>query len=232
MRITSLPMSSRARWAAPLAVIALLATTAACGSDDTHAAPTPTASTPAASASAPSSASSSPDPVTNADDPTTWSSGPGFIGPFHVGDNATNLRGIGLLKPSQAQVCDLKWQSSDALEKKYVSVEFRNGDPDALDSVVAGNFHGATPYTLRTAEGIGIGSTIEELKAAYPDLRYGKWDNEGGYYIGWVRETHQGSIFFNVGGTVDDGGAVSGDGSHVTLIAVSGSPFNGILSGC
>lgn len=142
------------------------------------------------------------------------------------------MQSLGTVEPSTAHVCDLRWQSATWLQNDHISVEFRDGDPNAVDTVLAGNFHGASNYTLKTAEGIGIGSTIADLKAAYSDLRHVKWNNEGGYYLGWVRNTPQGSIMFNVGGSVTDGGAVSGDGSTVTMIAVGGPALNGILSGC
>lgn len=164
-------------------------------------------------------------------DPATWQSGPGFIGPVKIGATAQALRAAGYAQALPQMACGIRWEATPKLSAADLRLEFRGGDPNALDAIVAGTRTGSSRYSYKTAEGVGIGTTTQRLKAVYGDLHYGKWANESGYYVGWVRNTSHGSIMFNVGSTRASDYAV-GDGSHVTLILVTASPFHGIAGGC
>lgn len=125
----------------------------------------------------------------------------------------------------------MRWEATKTLTEADLRLEFRGGDPNALDAIVAGARTGTSRYTYKTEEGVGIGTTTARLKEVYGDLLYGRWANNTGYYVGWVRNTPHGSILFNVGSTKPEDHAV-GDGAHVTLIVVSASPFHGVFDGC
>lgn len=217
--------------------IAIAPTVVGCGSTAPKpAAQSPTTSSPAAvtpSATPSSSPSPSPTPRRTVDptDPATWRSGPGFIGPIRIGAGEQALRNQGYVQALPQMACGVRWEATKKLAQADLYLEFRGGDPNVLDAIVAGNRSGSSRYSFKTAEGVGIGTTTARLKEVYGDLSYGRWVNNTGYYVGWVRNTSHGSILFNVGSTNASDHTV-GDGSHVTLILVTASPFHGIVDGC
>ncbi|MCM3658683.1 hypothetical protein M3147_15610 [Agromyces mediolanus] len=187
-------MIGRGRAAAAFAGLAIAALLlAGCASE-----PEPTPSPPATSSPTPT-ASPTPAPVPSAAAPdvadlTTWTiSGAGF-GPVVRGaaypEVATPLTAFDLAPvdaacprlftlalaaddgPSVAALLLIVSETGDRVEDVWVS-----GSPDAS---------GTLPLAPRTAEGIGLGSRIDELTAAYPELQQiAQLSAEGfGYAVG------------------------------------------------
>ncbi|MGN6161977.1 MAG: hypothetical protein ACTHOG_09785 [Marmoricola sp.] len=224
----------RARTGVAVVLIALSPALVACGSTSPRsAAQTPATSTVATPSASPSPTRTPTSPASTLDptDPASWRSGPGFVGPLRVGASARKLRAEGYVSALEPMACGVRWQAAGRLTRSDLFLEFRGGDPDALDAVVAGSRTGGSRYSYKTAEGVGIGTTTARLKEVYGDLAYGRWATNTGYYVGWVRNTPRGSILFNVGSVNPEDHAI-GNGSRVTLIIVAASPFKGVVDGC
>lgn len=169
-------MNNRAltRIAAGLASAALAISLAACAGG----APSPGASTSTPASSAPATPTPSPETPTStpaeptpvADDLSTWIVSPTAMGPIALGDDfaATTQR---LQDWTNDDNC--RWTSFWNTPDKTLSVYFaRDGEiddgpvrtvsVDALDAVSPGD----APHT---ESGVGIGSTRDEVLAAYPD---------------------------------------------------------------
>lgn len=121
---------------------------------------------------------------------------PGRIGPYRVGATAQNLRAAGLVKPNpQAPVCDQRW----AVTSQSVWADFRDGNPDDLDTVALANGDDRRNRSQRyaTATGISRESTVGDLKRAYgDDLRYFEQEGEGGLFGNYAIFGPEGVIVF------------------------------------
>jgi len=146
--------------------------------------PTPTEppapSTPAA-APIENTPTATPGPTTTRpayapDDPATWTISGDEVGPVALGGDTTaetdDLAGAYAEEPASA--CpnpDVSLFRPD--HGPVLTVTSRDGK---VDGVAIGLLGGFDPASLaaspKTAEGAGIGSTIDDLRATYPDLRY------------------------------------------------------------
>lgn len=92
----------------------------------------------------------------------TWVVTPGAWGPIKVGAMAKDLVAQGYAVKSVSENCDFKWAASSSLNERGAGLEFRFGNsPDDLDTIVI--FEPGP----RTAEGIQVDSSLEDLRKAY-----------------------------------------------------------------
>ena len=98
-------------------------------------------------------------------DPPRWTAAPGRIGPFRVGRSAQSLRDLGLVRRSTSEYCGMKWDTRNVPSRFWA--EFREGDPDDVDGAWAPKTDRIDRAYTRTAAGIGPGSYVSDLRAAY-----------------------------------------------------------------
>jgi hypothetical protein len=137
-----------------IAAAAALVFLAGCGSDDNP--------KPADATSAEPTESASPSPTVVAPDDLVVK--PGAVGPVRVGMSKEEAAATGMFDvdlPAPAEGCPpypLQWK------KQYKGLDVLTGDDEAIVSI------GVTKDGPKTAEGIGFGSTLDDVKKAYPDL--------------------------------------------------------------
>jgi hypothetical protein len=190
----------RARTAGVAAVALVLALTTACSTtpsdaDPTTAAPTPvpSSSTVAPSATAARSPSASPTatasgPAFALDDPATWTVSGAEVGPIALGGAvAAEVDDLAVAYDRDPGPCPGSPETSFWLRDGApgLIVEARDGRVSGVAVTAAGP--GATVEGgPTTAAGTGIGTSLEDLQAAYPDLQYsgttGVERGEGSYW--------------------------------------------------
>lgn len=157
--------------------------------------PTPTSTptpTPPPSPSVDPSQSAPPTQVEDPTDPTTWMVSQAGMGPFLIGMPFPDAI---ILLPNARNACDRAYRSAD---NEFFIARWGAETDDPLDVVTWARAPGPV-----TAEGIGIGSSPEEVRAAYPD---GLEVQRQGTYI------QTGNIYFRIEtGVVDEIGVTSGD---------------------
>jgi hypothetical protein len=97
--------------------------------------------------------------------------------------SASELRALGLVRPAAHGVCNQRWEAAPVLTRVGVSLDFRDGDPDDLDQVTVVDVDGrgrTLRQPLRTAAGVGPGSSRSDVAARYPDALHGRTVVEGG----------------------------------------------------
>jgi len=153
--------------------------------------PTPTPTSTATPPGVPGP-SATPAPLDDPADPTTWIVSQSGIGPLRIGmpfpEAVTVL-------PNASNACDHAYRGADT--ELFIARWGTNAD-DHLDVVSWARAPGP-----KTAEGIGIGSSPDDVRAAYPS---GVEVQRQGTYI------QTGNIFFRIEtGAVDEIGVTSGD---------------------
>jgi len=147
------------------------------------------------------------------DDPSTWTISGNEVGPVAVGgaDDAESddLKSAYRLLPSPESSCTLPgtWARDGSAtihvaseDGRVVGVEVQPPGDTTPDSLVPGP---------TTAAGIGVGSTFEDLRAAYPDLVQSS-DLTGPWSM-WETDVADGTLRFQIGN----------DGDHVNSVWVS-----------
>ena len=154
------------------AAIAVLLLAGACGGSDTPAdEPSPTES-PAAS-----------EPAAE-----ELVAAPGAIGPVQVGMTIDEANATGLFEPRE--VAD-----DDPCKDEYGPIQWKAPNTEALMVDVEGDkisLLGIREDTVKTAKGVGVGSTWADVKAAYPDAKVEESEALGGSTVylrdgdGWL----------------------------------------------
>ena len=139
-------------------------------------------------------------------DPARFAIGPGTFGDLTVGASALDLAEEGRVVPSDIESCDQKWE----LEMPDgIWADFRDLDPDALDYVGVGwNAPQKTIAMVHTAEGVGVGTNVTDLREIYGDSLSLLTDlpAEGDPYDAYVLFGARGALTFAV-----DPGSFDGD---------------------
>ncbi|MFK4791399.1 hypothetical protein [Microbacterium sp. ZW T5_56] len=169
----------------------------------TPAEPTPSATTPPAPVPTPT------DPA-SADDPAAWTASGAGVGPLVLGEDFATLAGTvgaagwtigcGPDAPSpDAPV--ISYSGSDMLSIFAGAGYAMSGEPNTTLNQVS--ITGSAQTSPKTAEGIGIGSTLADAQAAYPDGQNAMLAN---YAMALRVPAAGGTMYFGAG----DGETISG----------------------
>lgn len=91
-----------------------------------------------------------------------WLLAPGRVGQFYVGMPASEGIAMGIVEEAPPnEPCDVRYRATGVPPDVDMYTDFRSGDPERLDDILV---KGTTP---RTAEGVGVGTPIAQLSAAY-----------------------------------------------------------------
>lgn len=141
--------------------------------------PTAVATTTAPTAPSPTAEPSEPAPTQapSSDDPAAWVVSGAGVGPLVLGQDFATLAGdlasgwtIGCGAGAPApEAAVISYSGSDALSIFAAAGFDQSGAPNTALSQVS--FTGTAGASPATAEGIGIGSTLAEAQAAYPDAQ-------------------------------------------------------------
>lgn len=120
---------------------------------------------------------------------------PGRIGPYAPGLTASEGQARGLVKPTSEQICGQKWEVANT----DLWSEFRDDHPDVLDAVWV-DHQSPRARDYKTAAGIGMGSTVGDVRRAYGNqAQFFELDGEGGLGGNYGVFTPAGAIVFMLG---------------------------------
>lgn len=170
--------------------------------------PLPTTSTePSSAAVTPSfrpTPSSSPTPTRAAyaaDDATTWTISGSEMGPVAVGGQTAaetdDLDAAFSPLPGTGCTPEGVWGGPDGVEVQVVSDDARTVSSIVVSWPADTDAPGPVPGPT-TVRGIGVGATLDELQAAYPDLRNDSPGFEGQWSM-WSTDTPDGPVRFQIG---------------------------------
>lgn len=114
-------------------------------------------------------------------DPATWTIDFDSVGPIELGEAVTSARGdMSAWVAEPVDVCTwTNWFSRPEISLVFILTE----DESAIDLIDISNRGQDARVGPKTAEGIGLGSTLDELTAAYPDVqRTGDYGPDYLYY--------------------------------------------------
>lgn len=170
--------------------------------------PLPTASSePSSAAVTPSfrpTPSSSPTPTRAAyvaDDATTWTISGSEMGPVAVGGQTAaetdDLDAAFSPLPGTGCTPEGVWGGPDGVQVQVVSDDAGTVSSIVVSWPVDADAPGPVPGPT-TARGIGVGATLDELQAAYPDLLNDSPGFEGQWSM-WSTDTPEGPVRFQIG---------------------------------
>ncbi|MGW8432877.1 hypothetical protein ACWGJ9_17465 [Curtobacterium citreum] len=155
-------------------------------------------------------------------DPSTWTISGSEIGPVALGGTVAgetdDLRGPFSLLPSPADGCvaDNTWVSPDGVQVQVVA-----DDSGSVSTVEVTSTATSTPTAPvagpTTAAGIGVGSSAEELHAAYPDLVNDSPGTTGDWSM-WSVAVDRGTVRFQIGTGGHVGAVWIGDVNRPTAV--------------
>jgi hypothetical protein len=186
------------------AAIAVLLLAGACGSDTPADEPSPTES-PAAS-----------EPAAE-----ELVAAPGAIGPVQVGMTIDEANATGLFEPRE--VAD-----DDPCKDEYGPIQWKAPNTEALMVDVEGgkiSLLGIREDTVKTAKGVGVGSTWADVKAAYPDAKVEESQADGSTVFRQDGEKYLGLAFIELPDDVKNS-------SKVVFMEAAGEKSAVYLSGC
>lgn len=151
------------------------------------------------------------------DDPSTWVIADGAIGPVRVGADYDGILDTLPAGWQQDEQCDAlaSWGDGD----RPFDVVFLRGDTaPVIESVSVSGVMGEPSGGPRTPEGLGIGSTRDEVKATYPSIEEISVDGGDSFYLRTPVDAKGGSVYFQF---------ASGDDRVVAITLTTGERPSG-----
>ena len=151
---------------------------------------------------------------------------PGAIGPVMVGMTVDQANATGLFVPRKTAVDDpckdaygpIQWKSPHT-QNLMVGVDTGGEEKDTITVM-------GIRDSVETAEGVGVGSTLADVKAAYPDVKV-----EESQALGSTIYRRDGEKWLGIA-FVETPGEITGDSKVVFMEVTSGTKPAAYLSGC
>ncbi|MFT4187975.1 MAG: VWA domain-containing protein [Aeromicrobium sp.] len=164
------------------------------------------------------------------DDPSEWEIGPGYFGPLEVGMPMAEIADQGYAQKIPDDVCTGIWEGIGVLSPFVYMLSDASQNPSSGN----GGLHGLRVFDAetfitgvpseglpRTVEGLGIGTTVDELQQIYGErLHFGQWIGEGGEMLGYSLFGEKGALVFEVGTAMQPATTVQ------AIQVVSGASFD------
>ncbi len=112
----------------------------------------------------------SPTPVIDLSAPQTWIIGDGTVGPLRLGQSRKDAAAAMTAFTSEPNQCYVDLYKSTS---SYMNIVLSPPEPSGttVDIILIDAGNDPTAPSPRTAEGIGLGSTVAEILAAYPNIQ-------------------------------------------------------------